>query len=146
MKKPYVYLCSRIAEEARPLNDRVAASLRAAGFEVYVPHEQKPNNPTPEDKAAGRWDVATIFKLDYEAMERADICVVVGKTGRDCAWEKGWFYAKEIPIFFVPNGDESWKTCPMLIPGFTEFPHLHDPDTVGEAIRSLANNALQEAG
>lgn len=137
MKKLYVYLCSRIHEEARPLNDRVAKSLRDAGFEVYVPHEQKPNNPTAEDKAAGRWDVETIYKLDSEAMRRADLCVVVGRTGRDCAYEIGWFHARGVPVFFVPNGDVTYRTCPMLIPALTEQPQLHNPDTVGDVVLAL---------
>lgn len=137
MTKQYVYLCSRISEDARPLNDRVAKSLREAGFEVYVPHEQKPNNPTAEDKAAGRWDVKTIFKLDYEAMVKADLCVVVGRTGRDCAWEQGYFYAYAVPVYFVPSGDESYLTCPMLIPGLTGNPQIHNPDTAGEVIAAL---------
>jgi nucleoside 2-deoxyribosyltransferase len=115
-----VYLCSRVAYDARPFNNIVAQSLRDVGFEVYVPHEQAPNNLTQDDIEHGRYDRETIFRLDFAAMNRADVCVVVERTGRDCAWEMGWFFAKGIPIYFVPGEDKTWETCPMLIPGLQE--------------------------
>ena len=113
------------------MNDAVAKSLRAAGFEVYVPHEQAPNNLTAEDIAEGRYDKETIFRLDFAAMQQSDACVVVGRTGRDCAWELGWFAKAEVPVFFVPAGDLTWNTCPMLIPTFNSFPHIESPEAAG---------------
>lgn len=107
----YIYLCSRVAADARPLNDEVAATLRSAGHTVYVPHEQAPNNP-----ADGRYNKELIFEMDFAAMNRADQCVAVGRLGRDCSWELGFFYAKNIPITYVPLDNSDHVTSPMLIP------------------------------
>jgi nucleoside 2-deoxyribosyltransferase len=113
--KTKVYLCSRVAYDARPLNDVVARSLRAAGFEVYVPHEQAPNNLSPADMAAGRFDKETIFRLDFAALSESDVLVAVGRMGRDCAWELGYAYGQNKPIFHTgERGDID--TSPMLLP------------------------------
>jgi nucleoside 2-deoxyribosyltransferase len=135
MKK--VYLCSRVAYDARPQNDVVAKSLRDAGFEVYVPHEQAPNNLSTEDMEAGRFDKETIFKMDFAAMKAADLCVVVGRVGKDCAWEIGWFYARSIPIHFVPCGDITWETSPMLIPSLNES-IIFQPELTGQIIKEVS--------
>lgn len=132
-----IYLCSRIADDARPLNNQVASQLRALGYDVYVPHEQKPNNPSPEDKAEGRWDVETIFKLDHGAMKESDVCVVVGRVGVDCSFEVGWFYGRGLPIFYVSGGDESFRRSPMLIPALTE--NQHTVDTIAGAVMRFDN-------
>lgn len=128
-----VYLCSRIAYDARPLNNKVAASLLKAGFEVYIPHEQAPNNPIPD---GGRFDAETIFRLDYTAMQRSNVCVAVGRLGKDCAWELGWFYANKIPIIFVPGDDETWKQSPMTLPSLNKFVHPK-PEEVGPFLANL---------
>ena len=130
-----VYLCSRVRHESRPFNNRVADSLKPF-FEVYVPHEQKPNNPVD-----GRFDPHTIFALDYAAMNAAQLCVVAGgDVGKDCAWEIGWFYAKNIPIYFVENGKEDYKTSPMLIPALNEQV-ISDPDASGKEIQRRFNKS-----
>lgn len=130
-----IYLCSRVAYDARPLNSQVAAALRGAGHLVYVPHEQAPNNLSASDIENGRYDVETIFKIDFAAMNKADTCVVVGRVGKDCAFEIGWFTAKKIPIFFVPASDETWKTSPMLIPSLTQFPLIKDTGKLKAAVK-----------
>lgn len=110
MNKPRVYLCSRVAQDAREGNERVAQALEAAGFQVYVPHRQAPNNPVPGE----RFDHEKIFRYDMDAMLYADACVVVGRTGQDCAWEMGWFFSRGLPIVHVPLGDEAWQSSPMV--------------------------------
>lgn len=130
-----VYLCSRVAYDARALNNTVANSLRFANFDVYVPHEQAPNNLSQEDMDAGRYDVATIFKLDFAAMTKADACVVVGRHGKDCTWELGWFFARGIPIYFVPAGDTTWETTPMAIPSLTQNAAIPDPALAGSVLK-----------
>lgn len=111
-----IYLCSRVSYDARELNTRVATNLRNNGFNVYVPHEEAPNNLSQEDIDEARFDVKTIFEYDFKAMANADACVVVGRIGKDCSFEIGWFFAQGIPIFHVPAGDETYKTSPMLLP------------------------------
>jgi nucleoside 2-deoxyribosyltransferase len=105
---------------------------------VYVPHEQAPNNLSKEDMEQGRFDRETIFKLDFAAMNKADYCVVVGRVGKDCAWEIGWFYAKNIPIYFVPCGDQTWETSPMLIPALSTT-IIYAPDRAGKYIKDYAS-------
>lgn len=111
-----IYLCSRVAYDARPLNERVAQSLEYAGFEVYVPHREAPNNLSKEDIEQARYDVETIYKMDFAAMNRSDICVAVGRLGKDCSWELGWFYANGIPVYHIPDADETYLTSPMTLP------------------------------
>lgn len=130
-----IYLCSRVAADARPLNNQVAQSLRASGFEVYVPHDQKPNNP--ED---GRFNKDEIWRHDFAAMNDADLCVVVGRFGKDCSFEIGWFYSQRVPIFFVPAGDISFETSPMLYPALTKKPQISNPATAGEELTKLLKN------
>lgn len=129
LSKPFVYLCSRVAKDARPLNSIVAKSLIANGFEVYVPHEQAPNNP-----ADGRFCAEDIYHYDFAAMQKADLCVVVGKTGKDCSFEIGWFSAKSIPVFFVPAGDTSYLDTPMALPALTSYPLIEATDNAGEQV------------
>jgi len=115
----------------------VATSLRQVGFTVYVPHEQAPNNLSASDIAEGRFDKDTIFHIDFKAMQAADICVVVGRVGKDCAWELGWFYATNIPVYFVPVGDETWDTSPMLRPTLMQHPAINNPEEAGKALQHL---------
>ena len=102
-----VYLCSRVAEDARQLNNTVAAKLRDAGFTVYVPHEQSFNN-------GERYDARTIFLTDYEALRKSAAVVAVGRMGADCSWELGYSWATEKPVIHVPGDDKSWENSPML--------------------------------
>lgn len=133
-----IYLCSRVAYDARPLNNEIARSLRQAGFEVYVPHEEAPNNLSPEDIEHARYDVETIYKMDFAAMNRSDICVAVGRLGKDCSWELGWFYANGIPVYHVPAGDETYLTSPMTLPTLASKLQLN------EAAAFLASRYLAE--
>lgn len=136
-----IYLCSRVAYDARPFNDTIAAALRSSGHEVYVPHEQAPNNLSEADIADGRYDKDTIFRMDHSAMRQADMCVVAGRVGRDCAWELGWFAAQGVPIVHVPGSDITWETSPMIIPCLTEFPTAteHNINYVVRAVAAITS-------
>lgn len=129
-----IYLCSRVAQDARKENAIVASSLREAGFKVYVPHEQLSNND-------GLFNKEAIYKIDFAAMNKAELCVVVGRIGRDCAWELGWFAAKGIPICFVPCGNTDWETSPMLIPCLSNMVHIIDATKAGESLKHLLTEA-----
>ncbi len=98
MKK--VYLCSRVAQDARPMNNLVADALIAAGYDVFVPHTQKHNNHS------GASD-AEIYQQDMDAMKSADICVAVGRLGVDCGYEIGWFEGRDVPVYrYLPEPDK----------------------------------------
>lgn len=95
-----IYLCARVAPEARALNLEVGTALRQAGYEVYLPQEQPFNN------TAGSTD-KDIFDQDMAAMVKADACVIVGKIGVDCGFEAGFFNAKKVPtVWYSPPLDE----------------------------------------
>jgi len=128
-----IYLCSRVAYDARPFNDQVAKALRDAGHDVYVPHEQAPNNLTQDDINAGRYDKATIFEIDYNALSKSDLVVAVGRLGKDCAWELGYAYGVGIPVVHVPGDDVTWETSPMMLPGLNEFTKA-TVDTVADTV------------
>lgn len=119
MKK--VYLCARVAYDARELNVKVGARLRAAGYNVYMPQEQAPNNLSADDIAEGRYDTRTIFLMDYEALRNADVVVAVGRMGADCSWELGYAWAEGKPVVHVPGDDTTWKTSPMIIPTLSQY-------------------------
>lgn len=126
-KQPYVYLCSRVSPNARPLNDRVARSLRRAGFKVFVPHAEEVNNLP----LGVQLDPQQVFDLDFTGMRQADLCVVVGRTGKDCAWEIGWFAGRGVPTYFVTFGDTTWFESPMTIPSLSENLVLETPAKCG---------------
>lgn len=135
-----IYLASRVALDARMLNSRVAESLRRCGFTVYVPHEEKPNNPTD-----GRFDKDEIWRHDFAAMNSADLCVVVGRFGKDVSAEVGWFYARGVPTFFVPGGDTTFDDSPMLRPALNRYPHILNPEKTGEEILAHYRRFIKQA-
>lgn len=97
MKKPYVYLCSRIADEAKQRNCDIA-TLLSEHFDVFVPHLK-------EAEYVKNKDPIQIFCLDMVAMEQADLCVVVAPFGKDCACEIGWFQGQDKPIIIIAPDD-----------------------------------------
>lgn len=101
--KKRVYLCSRLAADARPLNEEASSALERAGYEVFVPHLQ------PYNTDSGYTD-QQIYSHDMKAMLAADACVIVGRIGVDCAFEVGWFQARGVPtVWWKPT-----KGSPML--------------------------------
>jgi nucleoside 2-deoxyribosyltransferase len=76
----------------RDWNATLAAALRGAGHEVFLPQEQEP----------GR-DAAGIFATDVGGIDRAD-CLVAIMDGADpdagTSWEVGYAYRKK-PIVLV---------------------------------------------
>jgi nucleoside 2-deoxyribosyltransferase len=87
-----VYLCSRVAEDARSMNNEVALALIKAGFEVYIPHAAPHNNMNASD--------LEIYTQDLAEMKKADFCVAVGRLGVDCAFEVGWFTGRAKFIYW----------------------------------------------
>jgi len=94
----------------RDWNATLAAALRAAGHEVFVPQEQEP----------GR-DAAGIFAGDVAGIDWSD-CLVAGVDGADpdsgTSWEVGYAYLKK-PIVLVrtdlrSTGSGGWAYNAML--------------------------------
>jgi nucleoside 2-deoxyribosyltransferase len=128
-----VYICGRVAHEARAFNLEVTIPLRDAGFTCYLPQEMAPNNLSDEEIAEGRYDVKTIFLMDYEALSNADVVVAVGRIGSDCSWELGYAWARGIPVVHVPGTDDTWKRSPMLIPTLSQY-HKATPKNVAARV------------
>lgn len=117
-----IYLCSRVAADARALNDHVAKALRQNGHEVFVPHEHEASK-----------DGADPFPRDMSEMQRAEVCVAVGRLGRDCAAEVGWFHARDrAKVQWVPgltgteyiNNVRELACSPMMV-GMVQAIDLH---------------------
>lgn len=104
-----VYLCSRIAKDAHAVNNVVAETLRDAGHDVFVPHEQHYNQimAGTDDQVPD----SEIYEQDFAAMKTSRICVVVGRVGVDCAWEIGWFSANGVRVLWF---DPPVTRHPML--------------------------------
>lgn len=100
MQKPYVYLCSRIADDAKQRNEDIA-NLLDEHFEVFVPHLK-------EAEYVKNKDPVQIYCSDMVAMEKADLCVVVAPFGKDCACEIGWFQGQDKPIIIIAPDDADY--------------------------------------
>ena len=110
MKKPYVYLCSRVAKEAQERNEDIADLLKEH-FDVFVPHLK-------EVELTGTKDPVQVYCLDMVAMERADLCVVVAPFGKDCACEIGWFQGQGKPVILItPNDDNYTPDTEWMVAG-----------------------------
>lgn len=102
-----IYLCSRVAYDAHDVNDGIAKLLRAAGHEVFVPHEAPYNTRRCSSDEE-------IYQRDMAEMLAADACVIVGRIGVDCAFEVGWFQNHGTPmVWYVPKTGQVARS-PML--------------------------------
>lgn len=96
MKKPKVYLCARVSEDAHKINQKMIDIL-SPYFEVFAPHLKEAELKDPKNPLE-------IYNLDLKAMEDADICIAIAPFGKDCAWEIGHFVGAKKPVFlYVPD-------------------------------------------
>lgn len=119
-----VYLSSRVAPDAHAVNDRVAAFLRRIGLSVFVPHEAGYNH------APGASD-PEIYSADMAEMMQADLCVLVGRIGVDCAFEVGWLQNHEVPIVWAFPPKDAHH--PML----SQVPRVQSLTAVGKFIAAF---------
>lgn len=134
--KPYIYVASSWRNARQPW---MVAFLRDCGFDVY-----DFRNPAPGDKGFA-WDqidsnwtswstpafVEALehpiaekgFRNDFEAMQRANMCVLVLPCGRSAHLELGWFAGQGKPTaIWSPEPMEPElmvKMCDLV----TESPH-----------------------
>ena len=118
----------------RSWNAEVAAALRAAGHEVFLPQEQEP----------GR-DAAGIFAGDVGGIDWAD-CLVAMMDGSDpdsgTAWEVGYAFGKK-PIVLVRTdhrvvGQSGYNA--MLTESATiriDLPNASAPEVTGAILDAL---------
>lgn len=131
-----IYLISRVAEDARQLNMKAANNLRRAGHEVFVPHTAAYNQADNADSTD-----EDVYRQDMAEMLTADIAVVVGRIGVDCAFEVGWFQNHGTPtVWYAPPATKLGR-----------HPMLHCVPRVGsmERVRKFLekfDGAIQRAG
>ena len=120
----------------RDFNTAVAARLRAAGHEVFLPQDQELN----------AYDPARIFRNDVDHVDWSTVVVGI-MDGPDpdsgTAWEIGYAYAKGTPIILLRTDFREWGgrtgDAPynlMLTESATEHIELAIP-TVDEAADAL---------
>ena len=119
-----IYLCSRVAKDAHEMNNAVAKALRELGHSVFVPHEQHYNQIMAG--TAHLVEDVTIYCQDMDAMLEAELCVVVGRVGVDCAFEVGWFQGAQVPTYWYKPVGPDYGRHPMLyaIPPYTDISAL----------------------
>ena len=138
-----VYVASSWRNESQP---EVVRLLRAEGFEVY--DFRDPTNY----KGAFRWsDLGTErpedwspqqcieflahpraeegFRQDFEAMRRADACVLVLPAGRSANLEAGWFVGQGKPLVVLKD----WGVPDLMYKMATRV--VANAEDVAEALR-----------
>jgi nucleoside 2-deoxyribosyltransferase len=110
MKKT-VYLAGPLFSEAeQKFNLELAAKIKKAGYEVFLPQENSADTAEGREKI----DTADIFSKDVAGLDGADLVVAV-LDGPDIdsgtAWEIGYAWARNVPVLglrtdFRTLGDE----------------------------------------
>lgn len=115
-----VYVASSWRNAYQP---EVVQALREAGHEVYdfrnPPHGRGGFHWSDVDEKWQEWSVKQYceglvhpiaesgFKADFDAMEWADVCVLVLPCGRSAHAEAGWFAGKGLKtIVYLPEKQE----------------------------------------
>lgn len=117
--KPKLYLSAKVSEPFHTFNNTVARLL-SEHFDVFVPHlyesgEQDHTKVKP-----------VVYERDIEAMQGADLAVLLAPYGRDCSFEVGWFTANRIPYYVYGSLDQSWKRD-LMIKGGAEYIFVSGP-------------------
>ena len=116
-----LYLAGPLFSAAeRDWNDQLAAALRKAGHEVFLPQDQEPGK-----------DAATIFSTDVAGIDWADALVAImdgAEPDAGTAWEVGYAYGKK-PIVLVrtdfrTEAGDTGPYSPMLTEAGTIRLHL----------------------
>ena len=122
----------------RAWNAEVAAAIRAAGHEVFLPQEQE------RDK-----DAAGIFATDVGGIDWAEAVVAImdgPAPDSGTAWECGYAYGKK-PVILVrtdirAQAGRSGPYNPMLTESATDrldLPGAAMPDLIRAVLQALAN-------
>lgn len=129
MKPDYVYVAS---SWKNAMQAGVVAGLRAAGIECY-------DFKNPEHNTGFHWSEVGVdsngvevkeyldglnhprseigFKSDFDAMHRADVCILVLPSGRSAHIEAGWMKGngKKLAILLVPEMEVNGLVMPELM-------------------------------
>lgn len=120
-----LYLSASIANG--PLNARLAEQLGRAGAELVLPQDFAPDVPHAHLPRA-------IYERCIEEMERCDAgLLLLDAYGIDCAFEAGWFAARNKPLVGLAQANlrflQNWMVKGVLTGVGTSSP------TVAEALR-----------
>lgn len=111
-KKPRIYLCARLSEEARQWNNEVTNVL-TSDFTLFRPQDLDLRG-CPESHID--W---VAYLADFRGMFDCDLLLVLPPYGRDCAWEIGWFCAQGRPTIAYTEGKDEWLRDAMVKGGLT---------------------------
>lgn len=104
---------------AAPLHDKedqernkvFVDTLRNLGYKVYLPQEHGVWEEFPDPRAAR----PMLYKLDLEAMQKADICVAYAgprPPSEGMIWEMGYMTASNKPVFLLNPHDWDYNLMP----------------------------------
>lgn len=110
--KPKLYVSAKVRSPNHQRNNTTASYLRGL-FDIFLPHEHQVCDAPHEDLPL------SVYMMDLTAMEHSDLAVLVPPYGKDCAWEIGWFKAKDVPVFVFVQEDLSFLSDAMVIGGVT---------------------------
>ncbi|MEE9525344.1 MAG: nucleoside 2-deoxyribosyltransferase domain-containing protein [Candidatus Woesearchaeota archaeon] len=101
MRKIKVYLSARISKDAHRWNNHVCDSLKSP-ISVFMPQRYNPWNVSHKEFPK------EVYDMDLAAMKESDICLLLPKYGRDCAWEIGWYGNSNKPIVVYVDNQVKW--------------------------------------
>ena len=115
---------------ANPQHPEVVGSLRSAGFVVYDFAVHGPtlapwwghDAVTAEQFTTGLADPMQLssFRRNFEAMQAADVCVLLLPAGRSAHLELGWFVGRGVPTVVVlgdcPPHELAYSLVDCLVP------------------------------
>jgi nucleoside 2-deoxyribosyltransferase len=111
--KPKLYLSAKISTPYQEFNNSIA-ELLSEHFDVFVPHLYE-SGESDHTKVK-----PIVYERDIEAMQGANLAILLAPYGRDCSFEVGWFAANRIPYYVYGNMDQSWRRD-LMIKGGAEY-------------------------
>lgn len=147
-----IYVASSWRNLAQP---GVVTMLRAGGHEVYdfknPPHGRggfgwKEIDPNWQQWTAAQYREALKsphaedgYRSDMDAMEWADICVLLLPSGRSAHLEAGWFAGKGKPVYVLTrDGEEPELMAKMCTAVVTSWGELQDALATPDLCKSAA--------
>lgn len=110
--RPRAYLSAKVRAENHARNNTVASYLRGL-FDLFLPHAFQSADDNHDDLSID------VYNMDIQAMEGADLAVLVPPIGRDCSFEVGWFIARNKPVYVYVQEDMSFLQDAMTVGGVT---------------------------
>lgn len=155
-----IYVASSWKNAEQPA---IVAALREDGHEVYDFRNPEPGNHGfawgAIDTEWRNWTAAEYiealchpvaqkgFRLDFNALERCDACVLVLPSGRSAHLEAGWAAGAGKPVYILTrDGEEPELMAKMATSIVTSLEHLRDALQFCESMHAIAQAMAGAAG